>query len=281
MLGRTLRLPLLGACPLAPTRRGPSRPGCPTRSPPPVVTSSRGWGPIAAEGNPAPRFVLQAGRERLRRGHTVGVKGRAADGGSLSPQEMGLGSAEAWLWLGIAPARQASVVVRRPLVSWSRMVRGERRWRCLLAGLLLLTSSTWTGERGRAHIRRNMIFVGKLKRLSGGSALSLLPLSLPILPPPVSLLLKVGVGCEKLHCATKTESCRLRATGLRLRYRVFARITSRFSVSTKEKYWRGGGEPRGSARALAHTEIHSLPSSLPLSTALLEMQVRCRGFGYS
>lgn len=67
MLGRTLRLPAPLGLPVRPLPAGdPPAAHCPARSPPPVVTSSRGWGPAAAEGSPAPRSVLAGrGGERL------------------------------------------------------------------------------------------------------------------------------------------------------------------------------------------------------------------------
>lgn len=178
MLGRTLRPPSppgLPARPLSAT----------TRALPPLAARSvaaagcnqfKGLGPHSRRGEPgsalSPRKPAGGG---CRWGNTVGVKGSEAGGGGAFSTGDGLGSAEAW-WPGSRRPRQASALARRPHLRWSWMVRGEGRWWCLLAGLPL-TSSTWKGERGWAHICRNTIFVANLKRLSGGSALSLSPVS--------------------------------------------------------------------------------------------------------
>ena len=105
--------------------------------------------------------------------------------------------------------RRVSALARRPHLLWSRMVRGGGRWPCLLPGWLLLTSSTWKGERGWAHIRGDTALVANLSAFLGDRPFHFFPLAPPLLSgfcSPISrLLLKLGVGYEKLRCATKTQ----------------------------------------------------------------------------
>lgn len=155
MLGRTLRLPAPPGLPARPLpARDPPAARCPARSPPPVVTSSRGWGPTAAEESVARCSVLAGpGGERLPRGDTVGVKGREAGGWGAFSTGDGAGGDGGLVASGdrSAPPPRAPALARRPHLPWSRRVRGGGRWRCMLAGWLLLTSSTWKGEKGFAE----------------------------------------------------------------------------------------------------------------------------------
>lgn len=135
MLGRTVR-------PRAPLGLRPPLPAALGTLPPPGA-------PLAAAGcnqfkglGPRPRAPSsQAGRgaAAAAAGTTVGVKGRGRAGGAFSTGD-GAGAAEAWGGRG--------PLARRPHAPWSRVVRGEGRWRCLLAGLPPLTSSTWPGRGG-------------------------------------------------------------------------------------------------------------------------------------
>lgn len=136
------------------------------------------------------------------------MKGREAGGRGAFSTGDGLGSAKAWRGPGSRRPRRPSALCCRFHLPWSRMVRGERKV-SLSVGWAAANEFHLEGGRGAGAYWGKQDLRCKLGRLQGTQTFHF-TLSPPLRPgfsSPISLLpLKLGVRCEKLHCATQTQS---------------------------------------------------------------------------